>query len=53
MNEQLDCLDFCLWSLGQNYCFENYVAPEGVLYMPSLEELIDEESSSNRKEFNQ
>lgn len=44
MKEQFDCFDFCRWSLGEHYDFENYVAPEGTVYMPDIDDLIEQDA---------
>ncbi len=41
MKQLFDCYDFCNWSLGEEYHFDDYEAPEGTVYMPDLSELIE------------
>ena len=44
MKKIFDCFDFCEWSLGENYNFDEYFAPEGTVYMPDLDDLIEQDS---------
>jgi len=41
--KQFDCLDFCQWSLGENYSFEDYIVPNCTVGVPFFEDLIDHE----------
>ncbi len=39
--KQFDAFDFCQWSLGGYYDFEKFVAPEGTIFMPDIDELLE------------
>ncbi len=41
MKEIFDCFDFCQWSLGHYYNFDNYTTLEGTIFMPDLNDLIE------------
>lgn len=43
-----DCFDFCMWTLGQDFSFEEFEAPQGDVYTPDIEDLVTLTEESNQ-----
>jgi len=50
MKRVLDSFDFCNWSLGHELNPDDYEVPDCDIYMPDLEELIDNSNKEEKSE---